>query len=104
MVVFGTVCLKAQHQVAHTVPRVQLAEDHAEHLVLTGKAPDIFVSIMGLDDTVEHAAGQELGNLGEYKWPWFIDFLTKILFPDSNRQAIENYCRYHVQRISKNLD
>jgi len=66
MVVFGTVRLKAQHQVAHTVPRGQLAEDRAEHLVPTGKAPDVFVSLMGLDDTVEHSAGQELSNLGEY--------------------------------------
>jgi len=34
-------------------------------IVPTGKAPDIFVPLMGLDDSVEDPSGKELGNLGE---------------------------------------
>jgi len=45
MVVFWTVRLKAQHQVAHAVPCGKLAEHHAEHLVPTGKTLDVPVPL-----------------------------------------------------------
>tara|TARA_R110002049_G_scaffold2821_2_gene22807 strand:- start:1158 stop:1631 length:474 start_codon:yes stop_codon:yes gene_type:complete len=65
MIILGTMGLQTEHKVAHTFPCGQLAEDHAEHLVPTGKAPDVTVSLMGFNDTVEDPSGQKLGNLGE---------------------------------------
>ncbi len=81
VVVFGTVRLKAQHKVAHTVPRGKLAEDHAKHLVPTGKALDISIALMGLDDTVEDPAGKELGYLGEDIFTSVHGFFVKIHIP-----------------------
>lgn len=57
--------LEAQHQVAHALPRGQLAKEHAEHLVPTGKALHVPIAPVGLDDTVEDPSWQELGDLGE---------------------------------------
>lgn len=65
MIIFGTMGLQTGHKVAHTVPCCQLAKEHAEHLVPTGKAPDVLVSLMGFDDTDEDPPWKKLGNLGE---------------------------------------
>tara|TARA_R110000796_G_C14500108_1_gene428760 strand:+ start:1037 stop:1300 length:264 start_codon:yes stop_codon:yes gene_type:complete len=43
-----------------------LPEDHAQHLVPTGKAPYVFIAAVLLDDAVEDPARQELGKLGEH--------------------------------------
>jgi len=58
-----------------------LAEDHAEHLVPTGKALDISIAVMGLDDTVEDPAGKELGYLGEDIFTLVHGFFVKIHIP-----------------------
>ena len=66
MVVFHAMGLQARHQVAHALPEGQLAEEHTEHLVPLGKALDVPVAPVGLDDTVEDPSWLELGNLGEH--------------------------------------
>jgi hypothetical protein len=80
-----------------------LAEDHAEHLVPTGKAPDVLVPLVGFDYTVKGPSGKELGDLGEDIFSLVHGVSDKNPFSDSNRHAIKNCCRYDIQRISKNL-
>ena len=103
MIVLGTVGLQAEHKVAHTVPCGQLAEDHTEHLVATGNAPDVLVSPVGFYDAVEYPSGKELGDLGEDIFSLGHEIFYKNPFSDSNRHAIKNSPRYDIQRISKNL-
>lgn len=103
MVELGAVRLEAQHQVPHAVPCGQLAEDHAQHLVPTGKAPDVPVAAVFPYDTVEYPAGQELGKLRENIFALIHGFFCKNPLSGSNRHAIKNRHRYDIQRISKNL-
>src|SRR5690606_32492818 len=103
MIVFRSVCLKAQHQVTHTVPCGQLPEDHAQHLVPTGKTPYVFISAVFLYNTVEDPARQELGKLGEHIFTLVHGFLLQNPTSDSNRHAMKNARKYDIQRVSKNV-
>ena len=65
VIIFGMVSFKAKNQISHAIPRGELTENHAKHLLPAGKGPDIFVSFMLIYDAIEDSKRKKICKLSE---------------------------------------
>lgn len=100
-------CLQAEHKVRHTVSGGKLPEEHAQHLIPTGKRSDFLIPGILLNQTVKDSAGEKICKLSEDIFALIHCFelldkaKTTFQFKSSRSKKIRNYAiiKYFKERF-----